>query len=513
MTPSNTSVNDRVLEELLLPCMFGHCLTRVIHFVVALRNKFPNIPILIQKIDWKSAYRRAHMNWVTSIQCCSIFNEWALIPLRAVFGGSPCPSEWSIVSESVCDLANMLLSHTGWDPHEIHSPIQPHIPPPLILNDDTPFQPALPLMVEIPISSLGKADVYIDDMVTVALGTDEYILHAESAVPLAIHTVGRPVTPSESIPRTNLVCLKKLQAEGRLEETKTVLGWTINTRLLTINLPTYKYTVWKTSIIDIMKDRTVRFKQLEKLLGRLTHLSIIMPHILHFLGGLRRLCMSAAKRRKVKIHQSHATDLELMIMFLEKAHRGINLNNVTFRKPTHIYHADACPHGLGGYNHWGKAWRYEIPPTLRFKATINMLEHIASTIGPWIDLIDGELPSSSCILSMTDSTTSAGWLRKSNFANADETKLHTQAKMMVSRQHAIRMLHHNIREYSQWFPGAKNIVADSLSRDFHLPSKVLTDLLSSHFHDQIPPHFKIAQLPPEISSWISAWLREIPDSR
>ena len=188
--PSNTSVNSRVIEEQLAPCMFGHCLTRLIHYIISLREKYPTIPIVIQKIDWKSAYRRAHMNWTTAIQCCSIYDNWALIPLRAVFGGSPCPSEWSIVSETACDVANMLLSHSEWNPDDIHSPIQDKIPPPTLLDEEIPFAPARPLIVRIPISKLGQSDVYIDDMiVTVALGTDDYIPRAESAVPLAIHTI------------------------------------------------------------------------------------------------------------------------------------------------------------------------------------------------------------------------------------------------------------------------------------------------------------------------------------
>ena len=118
----------------------------------------------------------------------------------------------------------MLLTNPDWDPDDLHSPIQPIIPPPLLLDDEIPHTPALPLAVDIPISSLGKSDVYIDDMVTVALGTDDFILKAESAVPLAIHTIGRPVASDEPIHRKNLICFKKLEAEGRLEESKLYLG-------------------------------------------------------------------------------------------------------------------------------------------------------------------------------------------------------------------------------------------------------------------------------------------------
>ena len=92
-TPLNISVNSRVNKDKPQDCMFGHCLLRLVHYITALRLKFPSTTIFIQRVDWKSAYRRINMSWKTSIQCCSVTGNIALIPLRAVFDGSPCPSE------------------------------------------------------------------------------------------------------------------------------------------------------------------------------------------------------------------------------------------------------------------------------------------------------------------------------------------------------------------------------------------------------------------------------------
>jgi hypothetical protein len=33
----------------------------------------------------------------------------------------------------------------------------------------------------------------------------------------------------------------------------------------------------------------------------------------------------------------------------------------------------------------------------------------------------------------------------------------------IARKHASHFIHHNIKEYSQWFPGKKNNVANALS--------------------------------------------------
>ena len=141
-----------------------------------------------------------------------------------------------------------------------------------------------------------------------------------------------------------------------------------------------------------------------------------------------------------------------------------------------------------------------------------MLEFVTSTIGPWIDLIENNLPPLTCILSMTDSTTSAGWLKKSNFQDEEDedSKVIMACKQELARDHALRLLTNDIKEYSQWFPGSDNIVADSLSRDFHIEDIALTNLLRLHCHSQLPPHFAIAPLPQEIESFLCAWMLKMP---
>ncbi len=95
----------------------------------------------------------------------------------------------------------------------------------------------------------------------------------------------------------------------------------------------------------------------------------------------------AENRRSIKISPPVIKDLKLHLSFLKLAHEGIIMNQISYRKPTHSYRADACPFGMGGYSLSGRAWRWSIPPDLQFRATLNMLEHLCSIIGPWIDII------------------------------------------------------------------------------------------------------------------------------
>ena len=109
------------------------------------------------------------------------------------------------------------------------------------------------------------------------------------------------------------------------------------------------------------------------------------------------------------------------MIFLKIVCSGINMNLLTYRKPTHVYRADSQSFGpLGHYSVKGETWRWYIPEELRFRASINMLDHIAVVIGPWIDMFVWNMPQLLCILSLTDSTSAVGWLRKSNFQYSDK---------------------------------------------------------------------------------------------
>jgi hypothetical protein len=92
-------------------------------------------------MDFKSAYRRCHMNSSVAIQSCSQLPDIdiALMALRLTFGGAACPFEWSIISETICDLAIAIAHATPWDPSTLHSPDQHPLPPPDFLPDDIPF--------------------------------------------------------------------------------------------------------------------------------------------------------------------------------------------------------------------------------------------------------------------------------------------------------------------------------------------------------------------------------------
>jgi hypothetical protein len=183
------------------------------------------------------------------------------------------------------------------------------------------------------------------------------------------------------------------------------------------------------------------------------------------------------------------------------------MNNLTYRKPTHIYRSDSSEFGLGGYNITsGVAWRFELPVDCRLCTSINTLEFIACMVNIWVDSFNNSLEPESCLLSQTDSTSASGWLRKSNFADRDDEHI----QLSAARKLAELLIETESCLYSQWFPGDMNSISDSLSRDFHIPSSNLAFLLQSHYPDQAPFGLTILPLPPDIVSWLTCQLLSQP---
>jgi hypothetical protein len=115
------------------------------------------------------------------------------------------------------------------------------------------------------------------------------------------------------------------------------------------------------SINDILARGTSTAKELEMRIGCLGHLGAFLPFVYYFLSRLRDLQWKATNRRLINIPQTCRNDLKLMLSFLHKAYTGIDMNLISFRRPTHIYRSDSCLYGLGRYSHEDFAWQLELP--------------------------------------------------------------------------------------------------------------------------------------------------------
>ncbi len=137
-----------------------------------------------------------------------------IITLRLTFGGAPCPFEWGIMPETICDLANELLKCNDWDPHTLHASVQANIPKRDRLDNDIPFAIGRELIMDVPIDPRGFADVYINDRtgLTANLPGTLNANRLKAAIPLAIEVAAQPNNVSEPTPREPMVAQDKLKA-------------------------------------------------------------------------------------------------------------------------------------------------------------------------------------------------------------------------------------------------------------------------------------------------------------
>ena len=66
--------------------------------------------------------------------------------------------------EPIVDLANILLADIEWSPDKLHSPIQQDVPDNVLLLDELPLIPALPMAINPATPNSKVCNVYIDDI-------------------------------------------------------------------------------------------------------------------------------------------------------------------------------------------------------------------------------------------------------------------------------------------------------------------------------------------------------------
>ena len=228
------------------------------------------------------------------------------------------------------------------------------------------------------------------------------------------------------------------------------------------------------------------------------------------MNNLRK--MESIAKRKGAVHPTRQTmeDMDLWLEFLKSAKEGISINRIVFRKPTLISYSDSCELGIGGFSPFtGIGWRYKFSEAEAKAFTLNLKEYIGAAVDTAMQSRND--PSTCpfpCYLNMSDSTSTVGWLKKSNH-DPHEAPIHAE----VARFQARTIMKINACTYSQHLPGKMNVVTDSLSRDFHLSNEQLISMLTSLHPSLSPTQIKIIDLPDDLTSWISSLAQRWPGER
>jgi len=165
---------------------------------------------------------------------------------------------------------------------------------PIILSPETPFAKADELLFEIPTLKDRFVDLYVDHFIAICLDKIVNGIHeATTCFNIIINMfdiffTSRIESLLKKLKRKVALSLWKLQGEGTPSETKKILGWMIDTRLLSMALPITKGAKWKGVIAIMIESEQSPAKELEKLIGKLVRVSIIIPGSNTFIKPLRR---------------------------------------------------------------------------------------------------------------------------------------------------------------------------------------------------------------------------------
>ena len=137
-----------------------------------------------------------------------------------LWGGS-CPSEFVVLADVITDTTNDLLECEQWDHETVYSELADKVPGEKYLSDDIPFHQAKETDVELEASDHGRADVYVDDIITVAVDIKDNLQRVTRAPITVMHTVADNSTLNKTtIKRKDIVADDKMETEGAVEEEK-----------------------------------------------------------------------------------------------------------------------------------------------------------------------------------------------------------------------------------------------------------------------------------------------------
>ena len=134
--------------------------------------------------------------------------------------------------------------------------------------------------------------------------------------------------------------LRKLSEEGTLAEIKKNLGWIVNSRLLETELFITKGNKWIAIILDMIDHRKSSAKELEKLIGRLIRVLIIISGSSSFLKPLR-IAFYSVKNRRAFLNDTCVEDLKLWISIIKKSIEGVPISKLILHLPNRFHFTDA----------------------------------------------------------------------------------------------------------------------------------------------------------------------------
>ena len=217
-------------------------------------------------------------------------------------------------------------------------------------------------------------ECYVDDFCTMVQSTNAVELrHITRALLHSIHEVFPPEEATGYGGGDSVSVKKLLQGDGVWDTRKELLGWIFDGVTRCIELPKDKTKLIAKTIKSALRRKGLKFKDYEKLLGKIRHAAIGVPGSNGLFTPLN-MVLSTKKHRWIDFRKRVAVADALgdfRALLLQSAAEPTHTRELVPGAPAYVGHCDACMFGAGGVWHSGTddipplVWRVPFPPEIQ----------------------------------------------------------------------------------------------------------------------------------------------------
>ena len=518
-----TSVNETTNKKSKSESMtqLGQTIKRIVATMA--KNHNPSKPFKFAKIDIKDGFWRMAVNDENAWNFCYVLPETTstnsidditiVVPNSLQMGWCESPPFFCAGTETARDTIDKLIKqNTSLPPHRFEKLMMPTAIEPQQVVDISTNTPDTTLI-----------EVFVDDFIGATNNTStEHLTKVSRAMIHGVHSIFPPPDISGHNGQDPVSEPKLTKGEGYWDYEKEVLGWILNGKNYTLQLPPPKCEVIRTLIKKIASKKRISLNKFQKLAGKLQHVSFGIPGGAGLFSPIQRAMahnpdfINITKELITILH-----DWRYIVQFLIK--NPTSVLQLVVEYPNYLGYSDSCGIGTGGI--WASGltsldpilWQLEWPEDIKKmlctaenkkgSLTMNDLE-LAGALLNWLVLecqthIDLKHKH---VGMFCDNTSAVSWAYK----------LRTSKSVAAGRM--LRMLGMRIhaRAASSITPlniaGDDNTMADIVSRAFKNgqyfnASKNLTNYFNVHFPLPQEKSWKEFQIPKELVSRVISCLR------
>jgi hypothetical protein len=427
-------------------------------------------------------------------------------------GWSLSPPYFCAFTETCADLCNTVNVANPTHPYSLATQPQLQLPMHQSFHEDAifPFNPTPPH------PALAHTDVYLDDFMLLAqqprhLPLLNRLLHH-------LHLVFRDQVGS---PRKAIVSASKVEkGDATFSTQKRILGWDIDTHAMTLHLPLHRQEKITAIVDTTQRAKYISRKKWQRLLGEL-HSVVPAVHSGKYLFSALHHLLTQSNERRLRITALARDALrEWTLVLRQLSHIPVPIADLVPQAPHFLAATDASKLGMGGFwiptnlisDDTPYCWRHPWDGNIQSRLlsadnptgdiTINDFELAAIVTGHRIQHLHTHHHRYSLTCIATDNTPAQAWVQSGSPTTP------------TAPAFLLRLLADDCRTGNRsilpvYTAGTTNLIADFLSRSFHLNDHDLLSYMMKKFPTKKPWKL-VTPTASTILAVNSALLRKLP---